>query len=236
MGMQYMNDLTGQQFIAELDTYRPSESSTEYHGALKADETDQLIGVRMRQIFALAKKYTSMSLTEVEVLLESPVHEHRVGAVSVMDFQARRKLTDDQRKALFALYIRRHDRINSWDLVDRSAIRVVGGYLLDKPRDILYSLARSQHPYERRSAIVATLYFSMHGDTKDAFGIAEIMLHEQDRLVQRAVAWALRVAGGSELLAFLDEHAGAMPRPLLTGALEKLSPEERKHYRSLALR
>ena len=229
-----MNDLTAQQFIAELDTYRPSESSTEYHIALKADDADQLIGVRMRHIFALANKYTSMSLAEVEVLLESPVHEHRVGAVSVMDFQARRKLIDDQRKALFALYIRRHDRINSWDLVDRSAIRVVGGYLLDKPRDILYILARSQHPYERRSAIVATLYLSMHGDTKDTFGIAELLLHEQDRLVQRAVAWALRVAGSSQLLAFLDEHAATMPRPMLTGAVEKLTPDERKHYRSLA--
>ncbi len=75
---------------------------------------------------------------------------------------------------------------------------------------------------------------SPDGDTKDTFGIAELLLHEQDRLVQRAVAWALRVAGGSQLLAFLDEHAATMPRPLLTGAVEKLTPDERKHYRSLA--
>ncbi|HET7638703.1 MAG TPA: DNA alkylation repair protein, partial [Ktedonobacteraceae bacterium] len=100
-------------------------------------------------------------------------------------------------------------------------------------RDILYKLARSSHSYERRSAIVATLYFSMEGDTKDAFGIANLLLHEEDRLVQRAVAWALRTADGPELKAFLEQHAATMPPTMLTGAIEKFSPEQRKHYRAL---
>ncbi|HEV2403790.1 MAG TPA: DNA alkylation repair protein [Candidatus Saccharimonadales bacterium] len=228
-----MNNLTARQFITELNVYRPSSSPVDYHGSLEADETDQFIGVRMGKIFAVAKSYTDMPLKEVEILLESPVHEYRVGAVSIMDFRARKKLTDDQRKALFDLYIRRHDRINSWDLVDRSAIHVLGGYLIDKPRDILYRLARSPHPYERRSSVVTTIYFSKRGDTGDAFGIAEILLDEKDELVRRAVGWALRTAGGKELLTFLDKHAPAMPRLMLTVAIEKLTPSQRKHYRAL---
>ena len=100
---------------------------------------DVSIGARMGDVFALAKEFTDMPLDEVEVLLDSPVHEVRVGAVSIMDFQARNKRTPPKRrKELFDLYIRRHDRINTWDLVDRSAPYVVGGYLFDKPRDILY--------------------------------------------------------------------------------------------------
>ncbi len=102
------------------------------------------MGVRMGQVFALAKEFMEMPPGEIEKLLESPIHEARVGAVSIMDFQARRKNTPEaRRKELFDIYLRRHDRINSWDLVDRSAPYVVGGYLLDKPRDILYKLARS---------------------------------------------------------------------------------------------
>jgi 3-methyladenine DNA glycosylase AlkD len=226
--------LSAKDFMAELAAKRTGPTPTKYGNSLRADETDEFIGVPMGKIFALAKSYTAMPLQEIEMLLESPTHEHRVGAVSIMDFQARKPLTDEQREALFKLYIRRHDRINSWDLVDRSAIRVIGGYLADKPRDILYKLARSKHAYERRTAIVSTLALSMHGDTKDTFAVAELLLHDNDKLVQRAVAWALRTAGRPDLLAFLDKHAATMPRLMLAGAIEKLDPEQRKHYRVIA--
>ena len=97
-----------------------------------------------------------MAPAEIEHLLESPTHAVRVGAVSVMDFQARsRKTTPERRRELFELYLRRHDRIDTWDLVDRSAIWVVGEYLVDKPRDVLYELAASDRPMERRTAILA---------------------------------------------------------------------------------
>src|SRR5262249_34784488 len=109
-------------------------------------EGDKFIGVRMGQVFSLAKEVTEMTPAEIEKLLESPIHEVRAGAVSIMDFQARRPTTPvTRRKELFELYLRRHDRINNWDLVDRSAPYVVGGYLSDKPRKILYRLARSQN-------------------------------------------------------------------------------------------
>src|SRR5215212_6593220 len=95
----------------------------------------------MGQVFALAKECMDMPLDEIEALLASPEHPARVGAVSVMDFQARsRKTSPEQKQALFDLYLRRHDLIDTWDLVDRSAIWVVGEHLRDKPRDVLNDL------------------------------------------------------------------------------------------------
>ena len=110
-------------------------------------EGDQFMGVRMGQVFALAKEFMEMPPGEIEKLLESPIHEVRAGALSIMDKQARNKKTpESRRKELFDLYLRRTDRINNWDLVDVSAPYVVGGYLFDKPRDVLYRLARSTRP------------------------------------------------------------------------------------------
>ena len=150
------------QFIKKLKTYRSPEELKKYHRYFTFDERqsgegDTFIGVRMGQVFALAKEFIEMPPGEIEKLLESPVHEVRVGAVSIMDWQARSKKTPAvRRKALFDLYLKRHARINNWDLVDRSAPYVVGGYLLDKPRGILYRLARSRNMWERRTAIVST--------------------------------------------------------------------------------
>ena len=118
---------------------------------------------------------------------------------------------------------KRHDRINTWDLVDRSAIYVVGSYLFDKPRKVLYKLARSKSMPERRTAIVATLYFIGKGDVDDAFKLAEMMLHDKEDLIHKANGWALRFAGDKDrpqLINFLDKHAASMPRVTLRYALE----------------
>ncbi len=196
-----------------------------------------IIGVGMGQIFALAKEFMNMPLDEVEKLLESPIHEIRVGGVSIMDFQARSKKTSaEQRKKLFDLYIKRHDRINTWDLVDRSAIYVVGSYLFDKPRKVLYKLARSKFMPERRTAIVATLYFIKMGDVEDAFKLAEIMLYDKEDLIHKANGWALRFAGDKnrpQLVNFLEKHAASMPRVTLRYALEHFDKTQRDHYLSL---
>jgi len=133
-------ELNADLFIKRLESYRSSEQR-EKHQGLASGESDIILGVRMGQVFALAKEFMDMPLDEIEKLLGSPIHEARVGAVSIMDFQARSKKTsEDRRRQLFELYIRRHNRINTWDLVDRSAPYVVGSYLRDKPRDILYRL------------------------------------------------------------------------------------------------
>ncbi len=193
--------------------------------------------IGMGQIFGLAKELMNMEPVEIERLLESPVHEVRVGAVSIMDWQARNKKTpDDRRRELFELYIRRHDRIDTWDLVDRSAIWVVGEHLVDKPRDVLYELARSDRPMERRTAILSTFAFIRRGDVDDGLRIAELLVDDKDELVQKAVGWMLREIGKKDAqrhAAFLEKHAATMPRVMLRYAIEKLSPSERKRYMDL---
>jgi 3-methyladenine DNA glycosylase AlkD len=193
--------------------------------------------IGMGQVFALAKELIGMPLDEVERLLESDDHLAKVGAVSVMDFQARdRKTTAERKQALFDLYLRRHDRIDTWDLVDRSAIWVVGEHLRDKPRAVLDDLARSERPMERRTAILATFAFIRRDDLDDAYRIAELLVEDPEDLVHKAVGWMLREAGKrdeSRLRAFLDRHAPTMPRVMLRYAIEKLDPEVAAHYRGL---
>jgi 3-methyladenine DNA glycosylase AlkD len=234
--MMMARNANAEQFLRKLKSYQTPQKQKEYERAVKTgdNKANQFMGVRMGQVFALAKEFIDMPLTEIEKLLESPIHEARVGAVSVMDFQARSKKTSEQRrKELFELYIKRHDRINTWDLVDRSAPYVVGRYLSDKPREILYKLARSRKMPERRTAIVSTGYFIRQGDIDDTFEIAQILLDDDEDLIHKATGWMLRAAGDVDrqrLLAFLDEHAAIMPRTALRYAIEHFDEEQREHY------
>jgi hypothetical protein len=163
-------EMTAKQFIKKLETLRSATELKKIQRYFKSGEGqygegDEFMGVRMGQVFALAKEFIEMPPDEIEKLLESPIHEVRAGAMSIMDKQARDKKTpESRRKELYDLYMRRHDRINNWDLVDLGAPHVVVGYLFDKPRAILYKLARSKNMWERRTAIVSTFYFIRKGE------------------------------------------------------------------------
>jgi len=230
---QFIRKLKARSSAAEIEkTERYFKTGKGEYG-----EGDKFIGVRMGDVFATAKEFIEMPLGEIEKLLESPIHEVRAGALSIMGQQSRRQKTpDSRRKELFDLYIRRHDRINNWDLVDLGALYVVGIYLLDKPRAILYKLARSKNIWERRTAIVATGQFIRQGEVADTFKIAEILLKDEQDLIHKATGWMLRSAGGRDrrqLLAFLDKHAATMPRTLLRYSIEHLDTSQREHYMSL---
>jgi len=225
--------LTAAEFLKRLKALR-SSSVAKSHDHLASDSDAVIWGVRMGHVFALAKEFMDMPLAEVEELLDSPVHEARVGAVSIMDFQARsKKTTEARRKELFDLYIKRHDRINTWDLVDRSAPYVVGGYLFDKPRKILYKLARSKKMPERRTAIVSTGYFIRQGDVEDTFKIAGMLLDDEHDLIHKATGWMLRAAGDVDrerLVDFLDKFADSIPRVTLRYATEHFDKKQRDTY------
>jgi DNA alkylation repair enzyme len=215
---------TAAEFGERLQALRPpgAEGPADYRG------------VGMGQIFGLAKECMDMAPAEIELLLDSPVHAVRVGAVSIMDFQARdRKRPAERKRELFELYLRRHDRIDTWDLVDRSAIWVVGEYLVDKPRDILDRLSRSDDPMERRTAILATFAFIRRGQLDDAYRIAELLVDDPEDTVHKAVGWMLREAGKRDparQTAFLEAHAATMPRVMLRYAIEKLDKPTRDRW------
>jgi 3-methyladenine DNA glycosylase AlkD len=232
-------EVSAERFVERLEAHRSPEELEKLRRYFKTGEGeygegDEFMGVRMGQVFALAKEFIEMSPGEIEKLLESPLHEVRAGALSIMDKQARRKRTpESRRKELFDLYLRRTDRIDNWDLVDVACPYVVGGYLFDRPRDVLYELARSESLWERRTAIVSTSYFIRQGDVTDTFEIAALLLEDEEDLIHKATGGWLREAGKKDrrrLLSFLDKHAATMPRTALRYATEHLDREQRTHY------
>jgi 3-methyladenine DNA glycosylase AlkD len=238
-------ELSAERFVARLMTYQSDDELRKIQRYFKTGdgeygEGDTFVGVRMGQVFQLAKEFIDLPPDEIEKLLDSPIHEVRAGALSIMGKQAARRRTPERRrKELFELYLRRTDRINNWDLVDVSAHQVVGGYLFDKPRDVLDRLARSDSLWERRIAIYATLHFVRNGDVTDTFRLAEILLHDEQDLIHKVVGTLLRTAGDKDrprLLAFLDRNAATMPRTMLRYAIEHLDKDVRDDLRSRSRR
>lgn len=231
-------DLSAEAILARLQTMRSDEELKKYQRYFKFGEGeyahgDTFIGVRMGHVFALAKECVLTPPAEIERLMESDIHEARVAAMSIMAKQyAARKTTPERRQELFDLYLRRHDRINNWDLVDLAAYYVIGPHLVDRPRDVLYRLAKSDSMWERRTAILSTFSFIRRGQLDDAFAIAELLIDDPEDLIHKAVGWMLRTTDGNRpaLNAFLDRHAARMPRVMLRNALEHYAPDERARY------
>ncbi len=196
---------------------------------------DIFIGLRVPQTRIIAKQFNNLLLPEIEKLLESPVHEHRLAALIIMTNQSK-KADQVHKKALYDLYLKRTDRINNWDLVDTSCRDVVGGYLMDKPRAPLYKLAKSKDLWERRIAIVSTWQFIRERQLNDTFAIAELLMDDTHDLIHKAVGWMLREAGKKDehaLKDFLNTHAATMPRTMLRYSIERLHPAEKQHYMKL---
>jgi 3-methyladenine DNA glycosylase AlkD len=204
---------------------------------------DVFIGVRVPQTRAVAKRFPDLPLSEVERLLDSEVHEHRLAALVILNrlfaVAAGPRVNDpDQQRRLadFHLSAVRRGRVNNWDLVDSSAEFVLGEYLWSRPRDILFDLARSDSLWERRVAVLSTFAFIKHGDASTTLALAELLLDDREDLIQKAVGWMLREVGKrvdrAQLLRFLDANAARMPRTMLSYATEHLTPEQRGDYRA----
>ena len=227
--------MTADEFAGALKPHITEAEKVKLERFYKGDDSKtRALGVRFGTVFKLAKEYSAMPVAEIETLLEDDHYEMRIGAMRIMDYQVQRKSTSEaQRRALYELYLRRHDRIDNWDFVDAAAARVVGQYLADKPRQPLYDLARSDNRWERRTAMVATHAFIKKGEVDDALAIAEILIDDPDELVTKAVGTFLREAGKVDpdrLRGFLDRHAPTMPRVTLRYALEKLDPDTKRRY------
>ena len=235
-------ELTAKQFIERLKKFQSDKEREKLMRYFKSGEGDygagdEFMGVKMGQLFALAVEFRGMPINEIEKLLESKIHEVRAGGVSIMDKESRYpKTTPERRKEFYDLYIRRHDRINNWDLCDLGCLHMIGCHLFDKPRQVLYKMAKSKNIWERRTAILGTCYFIRQGEVDDTFKIGVMLLKDKEDLIHKATGWMLRFAGSKDqkkLLSLLDKHAATMPRTLLRSCIEGLSKQQREYYMSL---
>jgi 3-methyladenine DNA glycosylase AlkD len=193
-------------------------------------ERDKFIGVTIPKQRSIAARYHDLQLSEIEQLLQSPIHEYRSIALSILvsRYQAGNRAA---RQKVFAFYLAHIGCINNWDLVDGSAPYILGQHLLNRSRRVLYRLAKSPVLWERRIAMVATSAFIDRGDLKDTFGIATLLLADRHDLIHKAVGWMLREAGvqsRSGMLRFLKRNYSRMPRTALRYAIEHLPVGQRK--------
>lgn len=193
---------------------------------------DKFIGVRVPEQRSIAKRFEELPLTEIKALLASEYHECRLTALIIL--VARYKKTEERsKKAIVDFYIDNISRINNWDLVDSSASQILGNYLLDRDRKILYKFAKSKLLWERRIAIISTFAFIDRNEFEDTLSISEILLNDDEDLIHKAVGWALREVGKKSkptLLKFLDKHAATMPRTALRYSIEHFDKPLRAKY------
>lgn len=197
-------------------------------------EGDLFLGVTVPEIRKIAKKYfREINLDEIEPIINSKYHELRLTALLILTYKMEKLKDNQSKKLIFDFYIKHIDCVNNWDLVDLSADKILGEYLFDKDRSILFQLARSNHLWKERIAIIATFNFIKKGDFSDTLNIAEILLDHKHDLIHKAVGWMLREIGKRNLEAeieFLNLHYKSMPRTMLRYAIEKFDENLRMRY------
>ena len=192
---------------------------------------DVFIGLTVPQCRQLALKYKDLPFEDIGKLLRSEIHEERLIALLILIYQFEHEELLERR--IYEFYLKNTKFINNWDLVDLSSDKIVGGYLIDKPKNILYELAKSSSLWERRIAMVATYNFIKKGMVNESLKIAEILVKDENDLIQKAVGWMLREVGKKNLKKeqrFLEKYHRKMGRTALRYAIEKFPERERKAY------
>lgn len=196
-------------------------------------EGDIFLGITVPEQRNVAKKYKDMDLNEIQELLNSKFHEHRLVALLILIEKYQK---EDNKKQIVDFYLKNTRNINNWDLVDLSAHKLLGDYLLGRERSILYKLAKSDDLWEKRISVISTFAFINKNQPEDSFKIAEILLNDKHDLIHKAVGWMLREVGkriGEDVEEkFLKKHYKEMPRTMLRYAIERFSEEKRKFYMS----
>lgn len=201
---------------------------------------DVFLGIMVPQQRLLAKKYSQLPLGDIQKLLSSKIHEHRLTALFILinQYQEIKKYKNEKikkrkLKTIFDFYLKNTRNINNWDLIDLSAPSIIGHYLLTRDRKILHKLAKSKSLWERRIAILASFYFIRSGEFDDTLKIAEILLNDKHDLIHKAVGWMLREVGKRNQAAeekFLKKYYKKMPRTMLRYAIEKFDAKKRQFY------
>lgn len=194
-------------------------------------EGDYFMGITVPEIRQTIKKFYSLNNNEIEDILQSKWHDMRLAALLIMVYKFEHG-NDLEQKNIFNLYLANTNRINNWDLVDLSCHEIIGAYLRDKNKAILYKLAKSTLLWERRIAMVSCYAFIRKGENKTVFDIAKLLLKDKEDLIHKAIGWMLRETGKycseKELLQFIELNYSHLPRTALRYAIEKFSKEKRK--------
>lgn len=197
-------------------------------------EGDIFIGVSVPEQRKVAKRYSDLPLDDLQELLSSEIHEHRLTALLMLVLKYG-KADNTGKDEIFRFYLKNTENINNWDLVDLTAPKIVGDYLCTKDRYILFKLAKSNDLWERRIAILSTLRFIRNNDFKDALSISELLLYDKHDLIHKAVGWMLREIGKKNQEVeegFLRKYHTQMPRTMLRYAIEKFDENKRQFYLS----
>ncbi|MFE3192023.1 DNA alkylation repair protein [Nocardia sp. NPDC059240] len=206
-------------------------------------EGDEFIGIRVPQTRKAVKRFAGMPLSEIDLLLDSPVHEHRLAGLVILNGEmarasSKRGADVARQQEIVELYSAAvlRGRVNNWDLVDASAEFVFGPWFLDRPRDRLFEFAAADSLWQRRVALLTTFAFIKQGDTATTLELCERLLDDRRDLIQKAVGWMLREIGKrvdpAILTGFLDAHAADMGRTALSYATEHLTADRRAAYRA----
>ena len=196
-------------------------------------EGDKFIGVIVPDQRKIAAGFKTLPIVEIHRLLDSPFHECRLTGVLILVSQFEKAKSESDRKRIYEFYLKNADQINNWDLVDSSAHKIVGPFLLEKSHKPLFKLAKAKHLWKNRIAIIATFHFIKNDRLETTIELAEVLLHHEHDLIHKAVGWMLRELGKRNeqmLFLFLDLHAHEMPRTMLRYAIEKLTDKQRKSY------
>lgn len=229
-----------QKTLGQYADAKKAEAVARYFKTGKGEygEGDVFLGINVPTVRLVAKQYHEATLDVVKELLQSEFHECRACALFLLvEMFKKAHKNDVLQKEIFDFYLSQTHRINNWDLVDASAPYIVGKYVLNRPRDILYRLLESPLLWENRIAIVANLCLIKAKDFNETFCLIERLMAKAPKihdLMQKASGWMLREIhrndGKNELCDFLERHAATMPRTMLRYAIEKMDTRERAYY------
>jgi len=226
-----------EDLIKEMFSLADSEQAKILQGFFKTGvgeygEGDVFLGIKVPVQRKFAQKYSGLNFLSIQKLLNSKVHEHRLVGLLIL-LEKFKKGSETDKGTVFNLYLKNTHKINNWDLVDLTAPNIVGEFLFEKERKIIYDLARSKNLWEKRIAMISTFYFIRKEDFDDALMIAEMLLNDEHDLIHKAVGWMLREVGKKDvevLEKFLKFHYKKMPRTMLRYAIEKFEEGKRKMY------
>jgi 3-methyladenine DNA glycosylase AlkD len=195
-------------------------------------EGDKFLGIRVPVLRKLAKEYQTTTVEEAEHLLKSPIHEERLLSLFIL-INIYSKGEEAVKKGIYKLYLNNSRFINNWDLVDTSAEHIVGNFLINKGKNPIYRLAKSEDLWERRISIISTFYFIKQGQYSETMKISKVLLHDNEDLIHKAVGWMLREVGKRNLPLeeeFLKKYYKEMPRTMLRYAIEMFPEPKRLRY------